>query len=44
MIEECNRARDLGWNRPSDAMFTLGGDHWVRIDSNELVVGYQGEQ
>jgi hypothetical protein len=43
-IEECVRARDFRWNHPSEAKFTLGSEHWVRIDSNELVVGYQGAQ
>ena len=43
-IEECNLARDFGWNRPSARKFTLAGDHWVSIDSGDLVVGYQGEQ
>ncbi len=43
-IEECTMVRDFRWNRPSAATFTLASDHWVRIDSNELVVGYQGAQ
>jgi len=43
-IEECTRARDFRWNRPSDAKFTLGADHWVSIDSNGLTVGFQGAQ
>jgi hypothetical protein len=43
-IEECTMVRDFRWNRPSDATFMLASDHWVLIDSNELVVGYQGAQ
>jgi hypothetical protein len=43
-IEECTIARNFRWNRPSDAKFTLATDHWVRIDADALVVGYQGTQ
>jgi hypothetical protein len=34
----------VGWKDPPAASFTLGPDHWVRIDHEGFVVGYNGVQ
>jgi hypothetical protein len=41
---QCLEARDYGWVDPPSASFSLGRDHWVRVDRTGLVVGFQGGQ
>ena len=40
----CNAASEETWHDPPAALFTLGPDHWVRIDSTGVVAGYRGSE
>lgn len=40
----CSGANIGGWRDPPASSFTLGPDHWVRIDQDGFVVGYKGAQ
>lgn len=40
----CVAASTHPWHNPPPTSFTIGQDHWVRIDQRGFVVGYQGTQ
>jgi len=40
----CSAASVEGWRSPPFTSFTLGADHWVRLDDTGLAVGYNGTQ
>jgi hypothetical protein len=40
----CTAASVGSWRDPPATSFTLGPDHWVRIDHEGFVVGYKGTQ
>jgi hypothetical protein len=42
--DECTAASAGAWGDPPAALFTLGQNHWVRIDQEGFVVGYKGTQ
>lgn len=44
LLEECVAASRRPWIDPPPASFALAKDHWVRIDSEGFVVGYNGIQ
>lgn len=44
MRDQCFAASVGTWHEPPAATFTLGRDHWVRIDQAGFVVGYRGTQ
>jgi hypothetical protein len=44
LMRNCYAASVGTWREPHAASYTLGANHWVRIDRTGFVVGYQGTQ